>query len=63
MKPVLCLALLTLAACGADGAPTPPPEPTTAISGGVTIGTGGVQTNAAIARTTGNVTVGIGFGN
>jgi hypothetical protein len=53
-------ALMLLPGCGADG---PPTAPTTAVSGGVTIGTGGVQPSAAIARTSGNVTLGIGLGN
>jgi predicted small lipoprotein YifL len=64
MRPALFLALLALAACGADGAPTPPPATqSTAVSAGVTVGTGGVQPSATIARTTGNVTIGVGFGN
>jgi predicted small lipoprotein YifL len=63
MRPVLLLTLLALAACGADGAPTaPPPAPSTAVSAGVTVGSGGIQPSASIARTTGNFTLGIGFG-
>ncbi len=60
MRHALLLALLTLAACGADG---PPTAPTTQVSGSVTIGTNGVQPSATIARSTGNVTLGIGLGN
>jgi predicted small lipoprotein YifL len=65
MRPgfLLTLLALALAACGADGPPTaPPPAPSTAVSAGVTVGTGGIQPSASIARTTGNVTLGIGFG-
>lgn len=37
----LLLALLSLAACGADGAPTPPAEPGLSVSGQVKVGVGG----------------------
>ncbi len=37
MKPLLILALLTLTACGADGAPESP-EPGVSVSGKVSIG-------------------------
>lgn len=60
MKHALLLTLLALAACGADGPPTPP---TTQVSGSVTVGTNGVQPSATIARTSGNVTLGLGLGN
>lgn len=37
----LLLALFSLAACGADGAPTPPAEPGLSVSGQVKVGVGG----------------------
>ncbi|MGL6211767.1 MAG: hypothetical protein ACRC14_18240 [Paracoccaceae bacterium] len=43
MRPFLVLALLALAACGADGAPTPPTDAAVTVTGeaavGVTTGT------------------------
>jgi predicted small lipoprotein YifL len=56
----LAAVLTLLAACGADG---PPRAPATAVAAGVTVGSGGVQPSAAIARTSGNVTLGVGIGN
>ncbi len=52
-------ALLALSACGADGDPV---APTTTTSAGVTVGTNGVQTSGSVVRTTGNVSIGVGFG-
>ena len=50
------LALVLLAACGADD---PPFRPT--ASAGVSIGTGGVSTTGSVGTTNGNVTIGVGF--
>ena len=52
-------ALLALSACGADGYPVPP---STTTSAGVTVGTNGVQTSGSVVRTTGSVSIGVGFG-
>jgi len=55
MKPLAaCLALLILAACGADGDPLRP-----TASGSVSVGSGGVSTDATIGATNGTVTFGL----
>ncbi|WP_217810137.1 hypothetical protein [Salibaculum griseiflavum] len=55
MKKTLALiALLGLAACGADD---PPFQPTAGV--GVSVGSGGVSTNASVGATNGTVSVGL----
>lgn len=55
MKRIFCLiALLGLAACGADD---PPFRPTGNV--GVSVGPGGVSTNAGVGATNGTVSVGV----
>ncbi|WP_165586946.1 hypothetical protein [Pseudaestuariivita atlantica] len=57
MKPVLTLmALLALAACGADGEPV---KPTADAS--VTLGPGGVSSRASVGITRGPVSVRVGL--
>lgn len=45
-----------LASCGADGAPMRPNA-----NLGVSVGTGGVSTNASVGASNGTVSVGVGF--
>ncbi len=52
--------LMVLASCGADGQPVPPAAPSTNVSAGVTVGSGGVQPRASVVTTTGNVSIGVG---
>jgi hypothetical protein len=54
--PALCLALAALAACGAAGEPL---RPTANL--GLSIGSGGVQTNASVGASQGPVTVSVGL--
>jgi len=55
MKPLVAsLALFVLAACGADGDPLKP-----TVGAGVSIGTGGVSTNASVGVTNGIVDLGL----
>jgi hypothetical protein len=52
---------LFLAACGVDGEPSAPTEPT--ISGGVTISNSGVYPYANVGVSNGPVSVNVGLGN
>ena len=52
----LIIALGTLAACGADGAPFTPNA-----SVGVSVGSGGVNTSTTVGASNGTVSVGVGF--
>jgi hypothetical protein len=54
MKRLALLALLTLAACGADGDPFVPTG-----SVGASFGPGGVETSASAGVTNGTITVGL----
>ena len=50
------LAAAFLASCGANGAPVRPNA-----NVGLSVGNGGVSTNASVGATNGTVTVGVGF--
>ncbi|MCG7493392.1 hypothetical protein [Thalassobius sp. Cn5-15] len=55
MKPLLMtLSLLTLTACGVDGAPLKP-----TANAGVSIGTGGISTSAGVGVRKGPLSVGL----
>ena len=49
-----------LTACGVDGEPSPPAEPT--VSGGVTISNSGVRPHANVGVSSGPVSVNVGLG-
>ena len=56
-KPIgLILALGFLVSCGADGAPLRPNA-----NVGLSVGSGGVSTNASVGASNGTVSVGVGF--
>ncbi|MEL6915268.1 MAG: hypothetical protein AAFP13_12290 [Pseudomonadota bacterium] len=50
------LALAALTACGADGEPVTPFG-----TAGISVGSGGVSTNAAVGASAGPVTISVGF--
>ncbi len=50
------VALVLLAACGADDPPFRP-----AASAGVNVGPGGVSTTGGVVSTNGTITIGVGF--
>jgi hypothetical protein len=52
----LILAIVTVAGCGADGAPM---KPTANV--GLSLGTGGVNTSASVGASNGTVSVGVGL--
>ena len=57
MKPIaVFLTLISLAACGADGAPMRP-----SANLGLSLGSGGVNTNASVGASNGTVSVGVGL--
>ncbi|SMX45380.1 hypothetical protein [Actibacterium lipolyticum] len=56
MKPAILFAVLTLAACGADG---PPVKPT--LNTSIGIGSNGVTTSSSVGVRTGNVAVSVGL--
>lgn len=56
MRAIAVLALLALAACGADGAPVRP-----SASVGVGVGSGGVDLGGSFGVTDGTLSVGIGL--
>ena len=57
MKPIAVFLILAgLAACGADG---PPMRPSANL--GVSLGSGGVSTNASVGASNGTVSVGVGL--
>ncbi|KMK65910.1 hypothetical protein [Puniceibacterium sp. IMCC21224] len=56
MRCLAILALLTLAACGADGEPVQPQ-----YSGNVTVGSGGVRVGGGVGVRQGPFSVGVGF--
>ena len=56
MRPLLIVALLALAACGADG---PPARPTASV--GVGVGSGGAFTTGAVGLAGDRFSLGLGF--
>ncbi|MEM6477662.1 MAG: hypothetical protein AAF841_01595 [Pseudomonadota bacterium] len=52
----LLLAFVALASCGADGEPVRPFG-----TAGISVGSGGVTTNASVGARTGPVTIAVGF--
>ncbi|PUB15442.1 hypothetical protein [Yoonia sediminilitoris] len=55
-RAVLLIGIMGLASCGADG---PPMRPSANV--GLSVGSGGVSTNASVGASNGTVSIGVGL--